>query len=75
VSDLLTPTACLVRLQNRSQVLLDTLADRRRSERGASVVEYGLIIALIALVAVIGIRFLGGRLSSSYSNSANVYPS
>jgi Flp pilus assembly pilin Flp len=46
----------------------------RRPETGASIVEYGLILALIVLVAVLGLRFLGTRLSSSISNSANVYP-
>lgn len=69
----LSPTACLVRLQSRAQTILGTLT--RRPETGASVVEYGLILALIALVAVLGLRFLGNNLSSSYSNSANVYPS
>jgi Flp pilus assembly pilin Flp len=69
----LTPTACLVRLQNRAHAVLAPLT-RRRSEAGASVVEYGLILALIALGAVLGRRFLGTHLSSSYSNSANVYP-
>jgi Flp pilus assembly pilin Flp len=69
----LSPTACLVRLQCRAHAVLATL--NRRPETGASVVEYGLILALLALVAVLGVRFLGTRLSSSYSNSANVYPS
>jgi Flp pilus assembly pilin Flp len=70
----LTPTACLVRLQTRAHAVTTTLL-RRRSEAGASVVEYGLLLALLALVAVVALRFMGGRLSSSYSNSANVYPS
>ncbi len=68
-----SPTACLVRLQSRAQAIVATLT--RRPETGASLVEYGLILALIALVAVLGLRFLGNNLSSSYSNSANVYPS
>jgi Flp pilus assembly pilin Flp len=75
VSHLPTPAVCLVRLQNQLRVVADALAARHRDERGASVVEYGLILALVALAAVLGIRFLGTRLSSSYSNSANVYPS
>jgi Flp pilus assembly pilin Flp len=69
----LTPTACLVRLQTRAQAVVASLS--RRPETGASLVEYGLILALIALVAVVALRFLGNNLSSSYSNSANVYPS
>ena len=69
----LTPTACLVRLQARAQRVVAVLT-QRRPETGASVVEYGLILALVALVAVVAVRFLGNSLSSSYSNSANVYP-
>jgi Flp pilus assembly pilin Flp len=69
----LTPTACLVRLLSRAQAVFATLT--RRPETGASVVEYGLLLALIALAAVLAVRFLGNSLSSSYSNSANVYPS
>jgi pilus assembly protein Flp/PilA len=68
----LSPTACLVRIQTRVQTTVAHLV--RRSESGASVVEYGLLLALIALVAVIAVRFMGTRLSSSYSNSAEVYP-
>ena len=69
----LTPTACLVRLQTRAQTVFADIS--RRPETGASLVEYGLLLALIAVVAIVAMRFFGGRLSSSYSNSANVYPS
>ena len=39
----------------------------RRDERGASMVEYGLLVALIAVVAIVAIRFLGGNVSSKFS--------
>jgi pilus assembly protein Flp/PilA len=32
-----------------------------RSERGASLVEYALLVALIAVVAIAAITFLGGE--------------
>jgi pilus assembly protein Flp/PilA len=38
-----------------------------RSDRGASLVEYALLIALIALVCVAALALLGGTVSSKYS--------
>ena len=37
-------------------------------ETGASLVEYSLLVALIAIVALVAIRFFGGELSDSYSS-------
>lgn len=38
------------------------------SDTGASLVEYALLVALIALVAFASVAFLGGNLSSKYSS-------
>lgn len=43
-------------------------------EEGASLVEYALLVALIALVAVVAIRFFGQELSTSYTDIANSFP-
>jgi len=40
-----------------------------RDERGASLVEYALIIALIAVVCVLAVTFFGGRTNNSFSTS------
>jgi Flp pilus assembly pilin Flp len=40
----------------------------RLSERGQGLVEYGLILVLIAIVAILSLIFLGGTLSSMLSN-------
>jgi Flp pilus assembly pilin Flp len=37
-------------------------------ETGASLVEYSLLIALIAIVALVAIRFFGSELSTAYSD-------
>jgi Flp pilus assembly pilin Flp len=37
-------------------------------ERGASMVEYALLVVLIALAALLAVRFAGNSLSSTYSN-------
>ena len=38
-----------------------------RSERGASLVEYALLVALIAVVCIVAIAFLGKSASSKFS--------
>ena len=45
-----------------------------QGDRGASLVEYALLIALIALVAVVAVRFFGGELSTAYSDIAQSFP-
>jgi Flp pilus assembly pilin Flp len=38
-----------------------------RSERGASMVEYGLLIGLIFLVAIVAVKAFGSGVSTQYS--------
>jgi pilus assembly protein Flp/PilA len=38
-----------------------------RSERGASLVEYALLVALIAVVCIVAISFLGQKASATFS--------
>ena len=47
-----------------------TLLERARTERGASMVEYALLVGLIAVVAVVAIAALGGGIKGLF-NSAN----
>ncbi len=37
-------------------------------ERGASMVEYGLLLALIAVVAIVAVRQLGTNVSTKFSS-------
>jgi pilus assembly protein Flp/PilA len=41
----------------------NTIAD----ERGASMVEYALLVVLIAIVAILAIRLAGNQVSSAFS--------
>lgn len=41
-----------------------------REEDGATMVEYGLLVALIAMVALGAITLLGGNLNSLFNNVA-----
>jgi pilus assembly protein Flp/PilA len=41
-----------------------------RDEEGATMVEYGLLVALIAMVALAGVTILGSNLKTLYSTVA-----
>jgi pilus assembly protein Flp/PilA len=53
----------------RVQTFLTGLLNR--DDRGATAVEYGLLVALIALVIIGGVVLLGGNLSKVFNNVAN----
>jgi pilus assembly protein Flp/PilA len=42
-----------------------------RTERGASLVEYALLVALIAVVCIAAVTLLGGNASSKFDSVAN----
>ncbi len=43
-----------------------------RDDRGQGLVEYALIIALVSLVAISALKFLGAKASNTLNNAANV---
>ena len=45
------------------------LFERARTERGASMVEYALLVGLIAVVAVVAVSLLGSSISKLFSNA------
>jgi pilus assembly protein Flp/PilA len=49
---------------------LQTSMTTRRSEEGATAVEYGLMVALIAIVIIAAVILLGGKLSSLFTQVA-----
>ncbi len=44
--------------------MITTLKTMIRDEEGATMVEYGLLVALIALVAIVGVALLGTNLTT-----------
>lgn len=44
---------------------------RRRGERGASLVEYALLVALIAIVCIASVAFFGGETDDTFSRVAS----
>jgi pilus assembly protein Flp/PilA len=50
--------------------MLTTLKSMIRDEEGATMVEYGLLVALIAMVALVAVTVLGRNLSTLFSTVA-----
>ncbi|MDQ1059594.1 pilus assembly protein Flp/PilA [Arthrobacter globiformis] len=42
----------------------------RRDEKGATAVEYGLMVSLIAVAIVLAVTFLGGQISTMFQSAA-----
>lgn len=47
------------------------VAQKDESEKGASLVEYALLVALIAIVCIVAVRTLGGTISNQFVNMNN----
>jgi pilus assembly protein Flp/PilA len=45
------------------------IKDRLASEKGATAVEYGLMVALIVIAAVVGIGLVGTNLQDLFNNT------
>jgi len=42
-----------------------------RDQRGATMLEYGLLVGLVAIAAIIAVTAMGGALSSMFTDAAN----
>ena len=47
------------------------LSKLHRDEEGATMVEYGLIVALIAVVCIVAVTLIGTNLSSTFTTVGN----
>ncbi len=57
--------------------MVTSLLKRRllvRPERGATAVEYGLIVALIAAVIVVAVGLLGGQINQAFQSVIDQLP-
>ena len=57
------------------EYLANWLRSRFNSERGASMVEYALLVALIAVVCIAALTLLGGSASTKLSSVGNAISS
>ncbi len=51
--------------------MLTTLTSMIRDDEGATMVEYGLLVALVAVVALAAVTTLGTHLSTLFNTVAN----
>jgi pilus assembly protein Flp/PilA len=51
--------------------MVNTFKSLIRDDEGATMVEYGLLVALIAMVALAAVTTLGSHLSTLYNSVAN----
>ena len=58
----------LLELFTKVQTWFSDLQERAREERGASAVEYGLLVALIAAVIVLVVKELGSKVSNAFES-------
>jgi pilus assembly protein Flp/PilA len=56
------------------QTLGFNLKNRLREEKGATAVEYGIMVALIAVVIIVAVTLLGGNLNAMFNNVATSVP-
>ena len=52
-------------------VLRTWLTSHARSERGASLVEYALLVALVALVCFVAVGFIGGSTKDGVTDAGS----
>lgn len=52
--------------------LFNLLSQMMKSKKGQGMVEYGLIIGLIAIVVIVALTALGGGLNSIFENISGV---
>jgi pilus assembly protein Flp/PilA len=58
----------MLELYVRLQTWFIGFGERAREERGATAVEYGLLVALIAAVIVLVVKALGSKVSNAFSS-------
>ncbi|MDE8585631.1 Flp family type IVb pilin [Arthrobacter sp. NQ4] len=54
--------------------LYTNLMIRLRSEKGATAVEYGIMVALIAVVIIVAVTLLGNNLQAMFNGVAGKVP-
>lgn len=48
--------------------LMNKVRGFMKNEKGQGLVEYALILALVALLVIVALKFLGGTVGNAYNN-------
>ena len=57
--------------KNLEMKVVDTVIANLKSERAASMVEYALLVVLIAIIAVVAVQIAGEEVSTAFSTVAD----
>jgi len=55
-------------MKNLAILVSNKLSERMRSDKGATAVEYALIVGLIAVVIILAVAFLGDTISGIFED-------
>jgi len=58
--------------QQRSAEILSSKTPKPSRERGASLVEYSILVSLISIISIVAVRQLGNAVQSQFNNSSKV---
>ena len=56
---------------NTIKLFVGSLLCRIKSDKGQTMVEYALIIVLIAMAAIVAMKYFGGTVNNAYSSAAS----
>jgi pilus assembly protein Flp/PilA len=51
--------------------LMEKIKGFMKNEEGQGLVEYALILALVAVIVILALKFLGGTVGNTYNNVGN----
>jgi pilus assembly protein Flp/PilA len=51
--------------------LMEKVKGFMKNEEGQGLVEYALILALVAIIVIVALKFLGGTVGNTYNNIGN----
>ena len=54
------------KLQLMTLMFINDLKTPRRDDKGATAVEYGLLVSLIAAVIIVAVATLGGKINAAF---------
>ncbi|MEO7753773.1 MAG: Flp family type IVb pilin [Terracoccus sp.] len=60
----------MTKLAAQLQTRVARMTDKRMNDKGATAVEYGLMVALIAIVIIVAVSLLGKNLSTLFNSAA-----
>lgn len=61
----------LTKLYIMAATLMDSAKSRVTNRKGQTMVEYALILALIAIIVLVAVQFVGGRTANKFNDIGN----